>query len=71
MIADELQNTYENEGVYKAVLKKAMFQEWIFIGKVKQEVFQDEVRVKTPIQSLHKIDFAKEGRSLLNSVLVV
>ncbi len=74
LTADELQRTYEDEGsqgAYEAVFKKAMFQDWIFTCKVKQEVVQNEVRVKTSIQSLHKMDYAKEGRSLLNSILAM
>ncbi len=74
LTADELQSTFEDDGgqgAYEAAFKKAMFQDWIFTCKVKQEVVQSEVRVKTSIQSVHKMDYAKEGRSLLNSILAM
>ncbi len=77
MTADELYNIHESsdpgagqEG-YEAVFKKAHFTEWIFTCKVKQEMVNDEVRLKTSIQSLHKMDYIKEGRSLLNSILAM
>ncbi len=72
--ADELYQTYNDGGgqeAYEAVFKKAQFTDWIFSCKVKQEMVQDEMRIKTSIQSLHKMDYAKEGRSLLNSILAL
>lgn len=73
MTADELQSVYDNGGQdeYDAVFNKAQFTDWVFTCKVKQEAIQDEMRVKTSIQSLHKMDYAKEGRSLLNSILAM
>ena len=74
--ADELQDIYADpdkggQDAYEAAFSKAQYQEWVFTCKVKQELYQDEARIKTSVQSLHPMDYAKEGRSLLNSILAI
>ena len=74
--ADELQDIYADpdkggQDAYEAAFSKAQYQEWVFTCKVKQELYQDEARIKTSVQSLRPMDHAKEGRSLLNSILAM
>mmetsp|Transcript_5408 Transcript_5408/g.8036 ORF Transcript_5408/g.8036 Transcript_5408/m.8036 type:complete len:638 (-) Transcript_5408:183-2096(-) len=76
VLANDLQKIYADGDVssqeaYDAVFNKATFTDWVFTCKVKQEMVQDEMRIKTSIQSMHKMDYAKEGRSLLNAVLAM
>lgn len=65
----EILNGENGQSEYDGNFAKATFTDWIFTCKVKQETHQDETRVKTSIQSLHPVDYAKEGRSLLNSII--
>lgn len=57
------------QSTYDGFFERANFTDWIFTCKVKQEMNQDEMRVKTSLHSLHPVDYAKEGHSLLNSIL--
>ena len=53
---------------YNSVFDKALFTEWIFTCKVKQEMVQDEMRVKTTVYSLHPVDYVKESRDLISAI---
>ena len=54
---------------YDNLFKRANFTDWILNCKVKQEMMNEEMRIKTSVTSLHPVDYAKEGRSLLNSLV--
>lgn len=74
--ADSLQEIFSDpdkggQEEYEAAFAKVQYTEWIFTCKVKQETHQDETRIKTSVQSLHPMDYAKEGRSLLNSIMAM
>lgn len=71
--ANELQKHYENDGqeTYEGCFAKAQFSDWIFTCKVKLEEHQGEERIKTSVQSIHPMDYAKEGRSMLNAILAM
>jgi replication factor A1 len=76
MGADELQSIYSDpdkggQEAYEGFFAKAQYTEWVFTCKVKQETHQEETRIKTSIQSLHPMDYAKEGRSLLTAILAM
>jgi len=76
MGADELQrilNDPEKGGQdgYDVHFAKANCTDWVFTCKVKQETHQDETRMKTSIQSIHPVDYSKEGRSMLNAILAM
>eukprot|EP00979_Chaetoceros_neogracilis_P001815 scaffold330_cov179-Chaetoceros_neogracile.AAC.3 len=76
MEANDLQKIYVDEAqggmeAYQGFFSKAQFTDWVFTCKVKQEFHQDEARVKTSIQSIHPVDYAKEGRSMLNAILAM
>lgn len=53
---------------YDSVFAKALFTEWVFKCKVKNEVHNDESRVKTSVYSLHPMDYVKESQDLLAAI---
>lgn len=59
----------QGQDAYDAPFSQANFSDWIFTCKVKQEMVQEDMRVKVTVVSIHPVDYAKEGRSLLNSIL--
>ena len=76
MDANDLQKIMidDNAGgqeAYEAQFAKAQNTDWVFTCKVKQEFHQDEQRIKTSVQSIHPVDYAKEGRSMLNAILAM
>lgn len=50
---------------YDSFFSQATNTEWIFKCKVKNEMVQDEQRVKTSVYSLLPVDYVKESRDLL------
>ncbi len=76
MSADELQRILADpdqggQEAYDGIFARAKDTEWIFTCKVKQETHQEELRIKTSVQSIHPMDYAKEGRYLLNDILAM
>jgi len=69
--ADALYGELENgnQGAFDAVFTRANFTEWVMTCKVKQEMANDEMKLKTSLMALHPIDYAKEGRSVLKGIL--
>merc|ERR1712238_493051 len=72
----EADNVYKqreegNNGLeeYNALFTKASFTDWVFNCKVKQEMVQEELRIKTTVYSMHPMDYAAEGKSLLTEIL--
>lgn len=57
-----------DQDIYDSVFAKALFTEWIFKCKVKNEFHNDESRVKTSIYSLHPVDYVKESNDLLAAI---
>lgn len=57
-----------DQDAYDSYFAKAMHTEWIFRCKVKNEMVNDESRVKTSVVSLHPVDYAKESRDLLAEI---
>ena len=57
-----------NQDAYDSVFAKVLFSEWIFKCKVKNEVHNDENRVKTTVYSIHPVEYAKESRDLLAAI---
>jgi len=53
---------------YDSVFAKALFTEWVFKCKVKNEVHNEESRVKTSVYSLHPMDYVKESQDLLAAI---
>lgn len=70
--ADELQKVKEvSEDDYDGEFIRANFTDWVFTCKVKNEMHQDEQRVKTSVQAFHPMDYAKEGRSIFNALMAM
>ena len=67
--ADEVQMRTKGENIdddgYNSVFAKAQYTEWVFKCKVKQEIVNDEPRVKTSVYSLSPIDYVKESKEML------
>ena len=53
---------------YDSVFARVMYSEWIFKCKVKNEIHNDESRVKTSVYSLHPVDYLKESQDLLAAI---
>lgn len=73
MTADQLyQESYGggafDQDRYDSVFVKPLFTEWIFKCKVKNELHNDESRVKTSVHSLFPVDYAKESLELLDAI---
>lgn len=60
-----------NDGLeeYSVLFAKASFMDWVFNCKVKQEILQEELRIKTTVYSMHPVGYAAEGKSLLIEIL--
>jgi replication factor A1 len=70
--ADEVfQRSYGDAGgldqdAYDTVFARARFTEWIFKCKVKQEMMNEEHRVKTSVVALQPVDYLKDSLELLS-----
>ena len=68
---DVYSRTMENntdQDAYDSIFARANYTEWIFKCKVKQEMVNEESRVKTSVVSMSPIDYAKESRDLLDAI---
>lgn len=68
---DVYSRTMENnpdQDAYDSIFARANYSEWIFKCKVKQEMVNEESRVKTSVVSMSPIDYAKESRDLLDAI---
>jgi replication factor A1 len=70
--ADEVYNTtmgdVMDQDAYDSYFAKANHTEWIFKCKVKQEMVNDESRVKTSVVAMHPVDYVKESQDLLAAI---
>jgi replication factor A1 len=71
--ADDVYNkTYAGDGhdqdAYDSYFARAQFSECIFKCKVKNEMVNEESRVKTSVYTLHPVDYAKESLDLLAAI---
>jgi replication factor A1 len=67
------EQTHDDRGVtdqdaYDSVFAKALYKEFIFKCKVKNETHNDDSRVKTSVYSLHPVDYVKESNDLLAAI---
>jgi replication factor A1 len=71
MADDVYARTMENnpdQDAYDSYFARATHTEWIFKCKVKQEMVNEESRVKTSVVSMYPLDYAKESRDLLAEI---
>jgi replication factor A1 len=56
---------YTDQDAYDSLFARAMYTEWIFRCRVKNEVYNEESRVKTSVMGLHPVDYAKESLDII------
>jgi replication factor A1 len=64
-------NTYQDgfhQDVYDSYFAKATFTEWIFKCKVKNEIVNNEPRMKVSVVTLHPVDYIKESLDMLTDL---
>eukprot|EP00980_Cylindrotheca_fusiformis_P028072 scaffold22577_cov122-Cylindrotheca_fusiformis.AAC.51 len=66
--ADEAHAQYDNQDIYDSYFAKAMHTEWILKCKVKNEIVNDEPRLKTQVVRMDPVDYATECRDLLTEI---
>jgi replication factor A1 len=57
-----------NQDYYDSVFARARYSEWIFKCKVKNEMVNDEQRLKTSVFALQPVDYLKESKDLLTMI---
>jgi replication factor A1 len=68
---DVYSQTYEggqDQDAYDSYFARACFSDWIFRCRVNNELVNDEMRVRTTVQSMVPVDYAKESRDLLAEI---
>lgn len=63
--ADEVFAQYENQDLYDGYFAKAVHSEWVFKCRVKNEMVNDEPRLKTQVIRMDPVDYAAECREML------
>ena len=63
--ADEVFAQYENQDLYDGYFAKAVHTEWVFKCRVKNEMVNDEPRLKTQVVRMDPVDYAAECREML------
>jgi len=53
---------------YDSVFAKALYKEWIFKCRVKNELVNEESRVKASVQSIYAVDYVKESQDMLAAI---
>mmetsp|Transcript_12392 Transcript_12392/g.34360 ORF Transcript_12392/g.34360 Transcript_12392/m.34360 type:complete len:661 (-) Transcript_12392:135-2117(-) len=69
--ADEIHKQYDggaSADAYESVFAKALYKEWIFKCKVKNEFHNDESRIKTSVQDIYPLDYVKESNDMLAAI---
>lgn len=55
---------------YESFFSKAIHSEWVFKCKVRQEMVNDEPRVKTSVQGLYPVDYLQDAKDMLAALQV-
>lgn len=66
--ADQAFAEYENQDLYDSHFAKANFGEWQLKCRVKNEMVNDEPRLKTTVVKLEPLDYVKESRDILKAL---
>jgi replication factor A1 len=68
--ANEMNQYLENgdSQKFEEIFQEALFTDWIFKCKVKNEMVNDEQRVKTTIYGMQKVDYVEESKNLLKAI---
>ena len=70
MTADEMSQHLDkgNMAKFEETFDDALFTDWIFKCKVKNELVGDDHRVKTTVYSAAKVNYVEESRNLLKAL---
>lgn len=63
--ADDVFEEFENQDSYDGFFAKACYSEWNFKCRVKNEMVNDEPRIKTSIVRMDPVDYAAESRDII------
>ena len=66
--ADEVHANYDDQNVYDSYFAKACYTEWIMKCRVKNEIVNDEPRLKTQIVRLDPVDYVQESKDILSAL---
>jgi replication factor A1 len=66
--ADDAFANFDNQDSYDGHFAKATHSEWIFRCRVKNEIVNDEPRVKTQVVRMDRVDYAVESKELLDAI---
>jgi replication factor A1 len=66
--ADEVFAQYENQDAYDGYFAKAMHTEWVLKCRVKNEIHNDEPRLKTQVVRMDPVDYNAESREMLSAL---
>ena len=66
--ADDAFANFDNQDSYDGHFGKATHTEWIFRCRVKNEIVNDEPRVKTQVVRMDPVDYAVESNELLQAI---
>lgn len=69
--ADEAFAAYENQDSYDSLFAKANYTEWNIKCRVKNEIVNDEPRLKATVVKMEPLDYAKESRDILKALAVM
>jgi len=70
--ADEMHKNFEtNQEQYDATFTKAVFGEWLFKCRVKQEMVNDEPRIKTQVVKMEPVNYVTECRDMIAALAVM
>ena len=66
--ADEVFAQYENQDLYDSYFAKATHTEWLFKCRVKNELVNDENRLKATVVRMEPVDYVAECSDLLSAI---
>jgi replication factor A1 len=67
-VYNQTQAENQDQDAYESYFARANFSEWSFKCKVKNEMVNEESRVKTSVYSLHPVDYVQESKELLSAI---
>ena len=66
--ADQVFEQFENQDAYDSYFAKASYSEWVLKCRVKNEVVNDESRVKTTVLRMDPVDYVAESNDILKQL---
>ncbi len=66
--ADEVFDQFENQDAYDGYFAKASYTEWMFKCRVKNEMVNDEPRIKATVVRMDPVDYVAESKDILSQL---